>query len=65
MQYAIALEMKYKRWRYSHTLKRPPSWNLLSDMCQTSTADVRCHYTQFSEKKRSLYINKWLSYRQL
>ena len=22
----------------------PPSWNLLSDLCQTSTANVRCHY---------------------
>ena len=32
MQYAIALEMKYKRLRYSHTLAQspfcPPSWNL-------------------------------------
>ena len=32
MQYAIALEMKFKRLRYSHTLARPPfcppSWNL-------------------------------------
>ena len=22
----------------------PPSWNLLSDLCQTSTTNVRCHY---------------------
>ena len=32
MQYAITLEMKYKRLRYRHTLARPPffpqSWNL-------------------------------------
>ena len=28
----------------------PPSWNLLSDLCQTSTTHVRCHYAQFSEK---------------
>ena len=32
MQYAITLEMKYKRLRYSHRLLRPPfclpSWNL-------------------------------------
>ena len=34
-------------------------------ICQTSTTDVRCHYAQFSEKKRSLYINKWLSYSQI
>ena len=38
----------------------PPSWNLISDLCQTSTSHVRCHYAQFSVKKRSLYINKWL-----
>ena len=38
----------------------PPSWKLLSDLCQTSTTHVRCYYAQFSEKKRSLYINKWL-----
>ena len=93
----------------------PPSWNLLSDVSQTSTTHVRCQYAQFSEqnevsilingwvianyrfsqppffrhrgicyriwvkllqlmcavithnlvKKRSLYINKWLSYSQL
>ena len=62
MQYAIALEMDYKRLRYSHTLARPPfcppSWNLLSDLCQTSTPDVRCRYTQFSEKNEvSILIN--------
>ena len=28
----------------------PPSWNLLSDLCQTSTTDVRCHYAQLGEK---------------
>ena len=32
MQYAITLEIKYKRLRYSYTLARPPfclpSWNL-------------------------------------
>ena len=43
----------------------PPSWNLLSDLCQTSITHVRCDYAQFSEKKRSLYFNKWLSYSQL
>ena len=68
MQYAIALEMKYKRLRYSHTLSRPPfcppSWNVQSDLCQNSTTDVRCHYAQFSEK-RSLYIDKWLRYSPL
>ena len=42
----------------------PPSRNLFPDLCQTSTTHVRCHYAQFSEK-RSLYINKWLSYSQL
>ena len=26
---------------------------------------VRCHYAQFSDKKRSLHINKWLSYGQI
>ena len=49
MQYAVALEMKYKRLRYSHTLAQPPSWYLLSDLCETST-DVWCHYAQFSDK---------------
>ena len=43
----------------------PPSWNLLSDLCQTSTTHVRFYYAQFSEKKQSLYINKWPSYSQL
>ena len=62
MQYAIALEMKYKRLRYSHTLARPPFcppyWNLLSDLCQISTTDVRYHYPQFSEKNEvSILIN--------
>ena len=42
----------------------PPSWNLLSDLCQTSTTHVCCHYAQFREK-RSPYINKWLSHSQL
>ena len=36
----------------------PPYWNLQSDLCQTSTADVRCHYAQFSEKNEvSVLIN--------
>ena len=36
----------------------PPSWNLLSDLCQTSTTNVRCHYAQFSEKNEvSVLIN--------
>ena len=43
----------------------PPSWNLFSDLCQTSTTHVRCYYAQLSEKKRCLCINKWLSYSQL
>ena len=33
----------------------PPSWNLLSDLCQTSTTDVWYHYAQFSEKTKSPY----------
>ena len=74
MQYAIALEMKYKRLRYNHSLAEavvsrppfcPPSRNLLSDLCQISTTHVRCYYAQFTEKKQSLHINKWLSYSQL
>ena len=121
MQYGTALEMKYKRLRYSHSLAEAvvsqkqistalssccayqsnvvlislspsseqlvpsifpvltrrmllpcraqlpfcsPSWNLLSDLCQTSTTHVRCHYAQF-RGKLSLYINIWLSYSQL
>ena len=32
-----------------------PSWNLSSDLFQTSTTDVRCHYAQFSEKTKSPY----------
>ena len=51
------------------SVSRPPfcltSWNLLSYLSQTSTTNMRCHYAQFSEKKWSLYINKWLSYSQL
>ena len=45
----------------------PPSWSLLSHLCQTSTTHVRCHYAQFSEKRSKflIYINKWLSYSQL
>ena len=40
----------------------PPSWNLLSDLCQTSKTDVRCHSAQFSEKNVvSLLINGWVS----
>ena len=35
-----------------------------SDLYQTSTTDVRCHYAHFGEKN-GLYINKWLSYNQL
>ena len=31
----------------------PQSWNLLSDLCQTSKTDVRCHYAQFGEKTKS------------
>ena len=39
----------------------PPYWNLKSDLCQTSTTDVRCHYTQFCEKNEvSILINGWL-----
>ena len=33
----------------------PVSWNLYSDLYQTSTTDVRCHYAQFSEKIKYLY----------
>ena len=36
----------------------PPSWNLLSDLCQTSTTHVRCHYAQLNEKNEvSILIN--------
>ena len=43
----------------------PPSWNVLSDLCKSSATHVRCHYAQFSEKKRSLHIIKWLSYSEI
>ena len=34
------------------------SWNLYSDLCQTSTTVGRCHYAQFSEKNEvSVLIN--------
>ena len=33
----------------------PPSWNLLSGLCQSSRTDVRCHYAQLSEKTKSLH----------
>ena len=33
----------------------PRSWNLLSDLCQTSTTHVCCHHAQFSENTKSLY----------
>ena len=36
-----------------------PSRNLLSDMCQTSTTDVHCHYAQFSEKKQVSILILW------
>ena len=40
----------------------PPSWNLLSELCQTSTTHVRCHYAQFSEKNEvSILINGWVT----
>ena len=40
----------------------PPSWNLLSDLCQTSTTHVRYHYAKFSEKNEvSLLINGWVT----
>ena len=40
----------------------PPSWNLLSDLCQTSTTDVRCHCAQFSKKNEvSILINDWVT----
>ena len=41
----------------------PHLW-ICKRMCQSSTTDLRCHYAQFSEK-RSLHINKWLSYGQI
>ena len=38
---------------------RPPfcplSWNLLLNLCQTSTTHVRYHYAQFSERTEPLY----------
>ena len=40
----------------------PPSWNLLFDLCQTSTNEVRCHYAQFSEKNEvSILITGWVT----
>ena len=33
----------------------PPSWNLLSDLCQTCKTHVRCHDAQFSEYTKYLY----------
>ena len=40
----------------------PPSWNLLSDLRQTSTTHVCCHYAQFSEKNEvSILINGWVT----
>ena len=38
----------------------PPSWNLLSDLCQTSTTDVCYHYSQFNEKEVYILINGWV-----
>ena len=39
-----------------------PSGNLLSNLCQTSTTHVRCHYAQFSEKNEvSILINDWVT----
>ena len=43
----------------NYSVSRPPfcqpSWNLWPDLCQTSTDNVCCHCTQFSEQKKSLY----------
>ena len=68
MQYAITLEMKYKRLRYRHTLHgrnfvrhlgicHPNCVKLLQLMSVVITHNL--------VEKRSLYINKWLSYSQL
>ena len=40
----------------------PPSWNLLSDLCQTSTTHLCCHYAKFNEKNKvSILINGWVT----
>ena len=65
MQYAIALEMKYKRMRYSHTLARPPFVRHL-EICVNLLQLMPGVITHNNAvKKRSIYINKWLSYSQL
>ena len=33
----------------------PPSWNLLSDLCHTSTTHVRCHYAKSSDITKYVY----------
>ena len=38
----------------------PPSWNLLSVLCQTLTGYARCHSEQL--KKRSLYLKSNVAY---
>ena len=50
----------------NYSVSRPPfcptSWNLLPDLCKTSTTHVRCHYPQFSEKNEvSILINGWVT----
>ena len=60
--------MKYKRLRYSHALARSPFCpplgicNLICIELQQLTSGVIMHN---SVEKRSLYVNKWLSYSQL
>ena len=53
----------YKTWKAS--VEAGIRRNAICYCVKLQTTDVRCHYAQFSEKKRSLYINKWPSYSQL
>ena len=60
--------MKYKRLRYSYTLAGPPFVRHLGIhnlICIKLLHLMSGVITHNSVKKRSLYINKWLSYSQL
>ena len=52
----------YNTWNEIYMIEIQPSWNLYSNLCQTSTTNVRCHYSQFTEKNEvSILINGWVT----
>ena len=48
-----------------YSFSRPPfclqSWNLSSDLCQTSTTNMRYRYAHFSKNEVSTLINGWVT----